>query len=111
MQRKVKVFIASSLDGYIAREDGDVGWLFSDADYGYSQFFASIGVVLMGRKTYDKLLEFGIEYPYRGKKSYVLTRNAKRATGGLLPGPRCRQAANDNLPLSKGDRAADTPLG
>lgn len=79
MQRKVKLFIASSLDGYIAREDGDVIWLFSDADYGYSQFFASIDTVLMGRKTYDKLLGFGIEYPYRGKKSYVFTRSAKWA--------------------------------
>ena len=79
MQRKVKLFIASSLDGYIAREDGDVSWLFSDADYGYSQFFASIDTVLMGRKTYDKLLGFGIEYPYRGKKSYVFTRSIKRA--------------------------------
>ena len=79
MQRKVKLFIASSLDGYIAREDGDVSWLISDADYGYPQFFASIYTVLMGRKTYDKLLGFGIEYQYRGKKSYVFTRSIKRA--------------------------------
>ncbi|MFE1744763.1 dihydrofolate reductase family protein [Coleofasciculus sp. H7-2] len=72
--RKIILFIASSLDGYIARQSGDIDWLFTDQDYGYSEFFASVDTVLMGRKTYEQVLTFG-EYPYKGVKSYVFTRN------------------------------------
>ena len=75
--RKVILFIASSLDGYIARENGGIDWLFSDADYGYSEFYSSIDTVIVGRKTYDQSLGFE-EYPYKGKKVYVFTRD-KRA--------------------------------
>lgn len=70
---KLKLFIAASLDGYIARPDGSVDWLFTDGDYGYQDFYGSIGTVLMGRKTYDKVLEFG-DYPYKDKRSIVFTR-------------------------------------
>jgi dihydrofolate reductase len=52
--RKVKYFIANSLDNYIARPDGAVEWLFNDGtDYGMGEFFRSIDAVLLGRKTYD----------------------------------------------------------
>ena len=52
--RKVKYFIANSLDNYIARPDGAVEWLFNDGtDYGMAEFFGSIDAVLLGRKTYD----------------------------------------------------------
>jgi dihydrofolate reductase len=78
--RKVILFIASSLDGYIAREDGGIDWLFSDADYGYSKFYRSIDTIIVGRKTYDQSLEFD-EYPYKGKKAFVFTRE-KRAGDG-----------------------------
>lgn len=74
--RKVKLFIAVSLDGVIARPNGDVDWLFTDftdEDYGYSDFFDSIDVVLMGRKTYEQILEFG-EYPYKGKMALIFSR-------------------------------------
>ncbi|MBA3750538.1 MAG: hypothetical protein H0X03_06550 [Nitrosopumilus sp.] len=47
--RELKLFIASSLDGYIATEDEDIGWLFSDGDYGYKKFYDSIDTVVMGR--------------------------------------------------------------
>jgi dihydrofolate reductase len=72
--RKIVLFIASSLDGYIARTSGDIDWLFTDQDYGYSEFFASVDTVIMGRKTYEQVLTFG-EYPYKGMKSYVFTKN------------------------------------
>ncbi|MBD2085962.1 dihydrofolate reductase family protein [Trichocoleus sp. ST-U3] len=72
--RKVILFIASSLDGYIARQSGDIDWLFTDQDYSYSEFFASVDTLLMGRKTYEQVLTFG-EYPYKGVKSYVFTKN------------------------------------
>lgn len=52
--RKIKYFIANSLDNYIARPDGAVEWLFNDGtDYGMAEFFRSIDAVLLGRKTYD----------------------------------------------------------
>ena len=72
--RKIVLFIASSLDGYIARSNGDIDWLFTDQNYGYSKFLDSIDTVLMGRKTYEQVLTFG-EYPYQEKKSYVFTKN------------------------------------
>ena len=74
--RKVKLFIASSLDGFIAREDGSVNWLFSDLDYGYKKFYDSIDTVIMGRKTYEKSLELE-KYPFQGKTGYVFTENTE----------------------------------
>ena len=71
--RKIILYIACSLDGYIARSDGSVDWLFTDQDYGYTAFLASVDTVVMGRKTYDQVLTFGL-YPYSGKTSYVVSR-------------------------------------
>ncbi len=71
---KIILYIASSLDGYIARENGDVDWLPKSTDSGYGDFYKSIDTVVMGKKTYDQILTFG-EYPYEGKKSYVFTGN------------------------------------
>lgn len=72
--RRIKLFIATSLDGYIARPDGGIDWLFTDGDYGYREFFASIDTVVMGRKTWDLSLSFG-EYPYPGTTAYVFSRS------------------------------------
>ena len=60
------VYIAVSLDGFIADEDGDVHWLeaFEKDDYGYGEFIQSIGSILMGRVTYDQILNFR-EWPYK----------------------------------------------
>lgn len=71
--RRIKLFIASSLDGHIARPDGGIDWLFSDADYGYAAFYDSIDTVVMGRKTWDLSQSFG-EYPYPGKAAVVFSR-------------------------------------
>jgi dihydrofolate reductase len=51
---KVVLFIVTSLDGYIASSDGTVDFLFHDADYGYSEFIASLDAVVMGRKTWEQ---------------------------------------------------------
>ena len=82
--RKVRLFIASSLDGFIARKDGAIDWLFTDADYGYARFFDAIDTILVGRKTYDQSLTFG-ENHYKGKQLYVFTRKAegKKADNGV----------------------------
>ena len=70
--RKIILYIASSLDSYIAREDGSIDWLLSDSDYGYTKFYNSIDTILVGRKTYDQSLTFD-EYPFKGKKVYVFS--------------------------------------
>lgn len=72
--RKIILFIASSLDGYIAKNNGSVDWLPVNCSSGYDEFYKSIDTVIMGQKTYDQILTFGA-YPYKDKKSYVLTRN------------------------------------
>ncbi len=60
--RKLILFIAASLDGSIAGPNGEIDWLFTDQDYGYSEFYATIDAVVMDRKTYEVSLSFG-EYP------------------------------------------------
>jgi dihydrofolate reductase len=72
--RKIILFIASSLDGYIARENGDIDWLPESGASGYDDFIKSVDTVIMGKRTYDQVLTFG-DYPYKDKKSYVLTGN------------------------------------
>jgi dihydrofolate reductase len=74
--RNVKLFIASSLDGYIAREDGSTDWLYTDNDYGYTQFYDSVDTIMMGRITYDKFLHSGLEYAHKDKKTFVFTKNS-----------------------------------
>ena len=68
-------YIAASLDGFIAAEDGSVAWLeaFQATDYGYADFFGGIGMLVMGRATYDQVLRFG-PWPYAGKPCLVLSR-------------------------------------
>ncbi|UPY36551.1 dihydrofolate reductase family protein [Sediminicoccus sp. KRV36] len=69
-------YIAASLDGFIATADGSVAWLeaFQATDYGYAEFFAGIGTLVMGRATYDQVLAFGA-WPYAGKPCLVLSRS------------------------------------
>ena len=74
--RKVILFIATSLDGYIASKNGSVDWLFTDGDYGTKVFMKTINTILMGRKTYEQAVEFGLEF-YKGKKIYVFTKSKK----------------------------------
>lgn len=70
------LYIATSLDGYIARDDGSIDWLpapqTEGEDYGYGEFYASIDALVMGASTYEQVLGFG-EWVYPGKPSYVLT--------------------------------------
>ena len=76
--RKIILYIAQSLDGKIARLNGDVDWLErfpnpEDEDYGYASFYDSVDVTLMGNRTYEKILSFGLEFPYVDKENYVFT--------------------------------------
>lgn len=73
---KILLYIASSLDGYIARADGSVDWLPESSESSYDAFYKSIDTVIMGKTTFDQVLMFG-EYPYKNKKSFVFTRTSK----------------------------------
>lgn len=74
---KTSVFIATSLDGFIARSDGSLDWLMEatpvDGDHGYEQFMAGIDVVVMGRNTFETVLGFD-DWPYEGKRVVILSR-------------------------------------
>lgn len=78
---KVSVFIATSLDGYIARENGAIDWLESanvaipkGEDCGYNAFFKSIDALVMGRNSYEKIISFGV-WPYGQTPVTVLSSN------------------------------------
>jgi len=68
--RRVRYFVACSLDGFLARLNGDVDWLLTDQDYGMSAFFSTVDVAVMGRKTYDKAREMGQE-SFAGMETFV----------------------------------------
>jgi dihydrofolate reductase len=74
---KVSIYVATSLDGFIARENGDLDWLpgsdgeMGNEDLGYRDFMDSVDVLVMGRKTYEKVLSFGM-WPYGEKHVVVL---------------------------------------
>ncbi len=72
----VILFIAASLDGYIAGPDDDLSWLFTDADYGFSRFFGGVDTLIMGRGTYEVIRTFG-EWPYPGKRTIVVSRSSE----------------------------------
>ena len=73
---EVVYYVAASLDGYIATPDGAVDWLspFHTAgeDHGYAAFLATIGGIVMGRRTYDQVRGFGT-WPYTGIDCRVVT--------------------------------------
>lgn len=73
------VYIATSLDGYIARPDGGLDWLSivetPGEDYGYKAFFDTVDALVIGRKTYDTVLAFE-KWPYEEKRCFVVTHNA-----------------------------------
>jgi len=73
---RCSVYIATSVDGYIARPDGGIDWLdrvqVAGEDYGWAAFYGSVDTLVMGRGTYDKALSFDA-WPYAGKRVVVLT--------------------------------------
>ncbi len=87
---KTYVYIAQSLDGFIADKNGDLDWLNEiqnpdKDDFGFSEFIESLDAIVMGRKTFEKVLTFGM-WPYT-KPVYVISSNLK------------------NLPLGYSDKA------
>jgi len=75
---KISVFIATSLDGFIARENGDVDWLsgpqtdINGEDFGFQDFMDSVDTIVMGRNTFEFVMASG-EWFYGSKNFIVLT--------------------------------------
>jgi len=86
-QRKLILFISMSLDGYIATKDNSLEFLSvveqEGEDYGYNDFITSVDTVIIGRKTYEKVIAMGYEYPHTDKDVYILSRTAKPAIGNF----------------------------
>jgi len=81
MPKNITLYIATSLDGFIASKNGSVDWLSpyenGQEDYGYKDFLKKVGIVIMGNTTYKQVLTFG-EFPYKGKDCYVFTRDKEK---------------------------------
>lgn len=82
----LSVFIATSLDGFIADADGGLDWLLAadraDEDYGYEAFIAGIDGVAMGRGTYDYIAHLE-PLPYGDRPLFVFTHDSLPARGGV----------------------------
>lgn len=77
MDKKNKVFIATSLDGYIADKNGKIDWLYSipnpdNNDMGYVEFTNEIDALVMGRTTFETVMGFDVPWPYN-KPVFVLS--------------------------------------
>lgn len=76
--RNTILFMATSLDGYVAGENHNLEFLSSverpGEDYGYTQFITGIDTLVMGRRTYDVVRGFGEPFPHADKRCYVVSR-------------------------------------
>lgn len=85
--RKLILYIACSVDGYIAKPGDDLSFLDrvqkEGEDYGYHDFMESVDTIIMGRKTYDWLMSQVPEYPHTDKESYIITRSERPMENGI----------------------------
>jgi len=92
---RIRVFIACSLDGFIAGPDSDLSWLPTppeggDEDFGWHAFIERIGCILMGRGTYDAVAAMDIDWPHPDRDTIIATTRPLEA-----PPPRVHAAAGD----------------
>jgi dihydrofolate reductase len=83
----ISVFVGASVDGFIARPNGDLDWLPEDPEpHGYDELMASVDALVMGRNTFEKVLTFGA-WPYGDKRVVVLSSrpvDLSAAVGGVV---------------------------
>jgi len=86
---KTSVFIATSLDGFIAKSDGSVDWLHEGEpppegeDFGFKAFFDSVDAMIIGRKAMEMVMSFE-QWPYEGKRVFVLSNTLKQVPEKLV---------------------------
>ncbi|MBS4047103.1 MAG: dihydrofolate reductase [Alphaproteobacteria bacterium] len=82
-----RAYLAVSADGFIARSDGSVDWLhdYDPVEFGYNDFYAGLGHIVMGRSSYEQARAFGPDWHYAGKPCTVVT---SQALADLPPGVR-----------------------
>ena len=82
---KITYYCATSLDGFIAREDGDVSWLddmdTDESESSYDEFFASVDGLTMGRGTYDFIFNYG-SWPYGDIPTWIFTSKSLKPLEG-----------------------------
>ena len=87
VDRKVILFIAASLDGYIAKPNDDLSFLSivqqEGEDYGYATFIETVDTVILGRKTFDWVMTQVQQFPHADKASFVITNTARPAIGNI----------------------------
>lgn len=85
MDRKVILYIATSLDGYIAGPDDDLSFLSAvqqeGEDYGYEDFLKSVDTVILGRRIYDWVMSQVPEFPDADTDTWVITRTERQSVG------------------------------
>lgn len=85
MPRQVILYIACSLDGFIAKPNDDLSFLSivqkEGEDYGYGDFIKTVDTVILGRKTYDWVLTQVPVFPHADKETYVITHNPRPDIG------------------------------
>lgn len=90
--RKLILYIATSLDSFIARTDGSIDFLEALAppshteDYGYNTLLEQIDTTLMGRKTYDAIMAMDVPFPYINKKIMSLAAPYSNLPSSLFVG-------------------------
>lgn len=86
-ERIVILYIASSLDGYIAKPNDDLTFLShvqkEGQDYGYAEFINNVDTVILGRKTYDWVMKQVKEFPHAQLDSYIITRTPRQDIGKI----------------------------
>ena len=72
---RIRLYVATSLDGFIADGDGSVDWMapYDARLYGYDKFLAEVGALVMGRRTFEMINATGEEWPYQGRTVIGLT--------------------------------------
>ncbi|MFZ9519337.1 MAG: dihydrofolate reductase family protein [Silvanigrellaceae bacterium] len=96
-------FLATSLDGFIARSNGEIDWLEkansmvpAGEDCGFGMFFSSVDCLILGRKSFEKVLSFP-QWPYGEKKVFVMSRKGITIPPALIKNVSCTSKTPEDL--------------
>jgi dihydrofolate reductase len=85
--KKLILYIAMSLDGFIAGPDDDLSFLSAveqeGEDYGYARFCETVDTIIIGRKSYEKVITMCGQYPHSDKQVYVITRTPQPSENNI----------------------------